>query len=380
MARVSSESGDTLDLLCAVLRNERVAWPVEAAGTRLFDTARQHGVHLLIADRVSQRGRMDGCPPPLRERLATAICNQVAIDEIAVAELRRVLRTFGDNGIAPLLFKGAALAYSHYPDPTLRPRVDADVLVDTNATDLVQAILERMEYQKLPFVTGDLVMHQAPYVRTDSRGVHHAIDVHWRISNPRVFAGAVTIAELRARAIGIPALGDAARAVGPAHALAIACIHRVAHHSDEERLIWLYDIHLIAERLTPAEQDELVQLARTKQLTLICAAGLEAALERFHGDGAAALLVRMGGSTREPSGIYVRGPMRKVDVLVSDLNALEGWRPKMRLLRQHVLPSPSYMRQGYGISHPALLPLAYVWRFVRGAREWWRAGRDRDQK
>lgn len=380
-----------LDLLCAILREDAFRWPdIDQAGAvRLYDVAREQGVHLLVAERIWQRGALNDCPTALRDRLVAALRNQLGVQEIARQELRNVLAALNDAGIAPLLFKGTALAFTHYQDPALRPRFDTDLLIDAAEIQSTGAALERLGYRRPPFTSGDLVMYQAPYSRADRHGVRHTIDVHWRISNPQVFASLLTVEELRSRATTIPALGNAARAVGSAHALALACVHRVAHHSDEERLIWIYDIHLLAERLTAAEQEEFVSLVRAKQLTAVCADGLALAEQKFLGRGAASLLARLvptsgppegghyrGATTRERSEIYVAGRMRKVDVLVSDLSALKGWRPKMKLLREHVLPPASYMREAYGISNPALLPLFYVWRIARGARKWFR----RDQK
>jgi hypothetical protein len=364
-----------VDLFCAILRDEPVEWPpLDAAmAGSVFELARTHGVHLLLADRLSDGSRMEECPPALRERLVTAIHNQVVVDEIVREELRAVLKELGHSGIAPLVFKGQALAYSHYPDPLFRPRVDTDVLIDPAEQQSMFTVLERLHYHRSPFVAGDFVMHQAPYLRTDARGVQHAIDVHWKISNPQVFAAALTTAELRSGSVNIPALGPSARAVAPVHALAIACIHRVAHHNHEERLIWLYDIHLMAERLTAAEEEQFANLAGAKQLTKVCAAGLARAAELFGAGRAASLASRLVATgSVEPSQVYVSGKMRKVDVLASDLRALDGWHSRMKLVREHLFPPPRYMRDTYGVASPALLPLLYLWRVARGATRWWR--------
>lgn len=395
-----------LDLLCAILREGAFQWPDidETGAVRLYEVAREHGIHLLVAERVWQRGALkpgspmrqprwggNDCPPVLRDRLVAALRNQLGVEEIARQELRSVLGALNDAGIAALLFKGTALAYTHYQDAALRPRFDTDVLIDTSEIQSACGTLERLGYQRLPFTSGDLVMYQAPYRKTDRRGVRHTIDVHWKISNPQVFASVLTKKELWPRSTTIAALGNGARAMGSVDALVLACIHRVAHHGDEERLIWIYDIHLISERLAAAEQQEFVELVQAKELTAVCAAGLALAEQKFLGRGAASLLARLApqsahrgagapGSrtTRERSEIYVTGKMRKVDVLVSDLKALQGWRSRIKLLREHVLPPPSYMRQVYGISNNALLPIFYAWRFARGAREWSRGSGPRD--
>src|SRR5438128_11728568 len=98
----------SIDLLCSVLRDEPFVWPgldAEAAG-RLYDTARHHGVHLLVADRLWRRGRMDSCPAPLRDRLAASLRSQLAFEMIARRELQALLAAWCMAGIHPLLFKG----------------------------------------------------------------------------------------------------------------------------------------------------------------------------------------------------------------------------------------------------------------------------------
>jgi hypothetical protein len=178
-----------------------------------------------------------------------------------------------------------------------------------------------------------------------------------------------------AAAVSIPELGETARAPGPAHSLALACVHRLAHHSNDERLIWIYDIHVLAERMSENERKEFVEFAVAKRLSAVCAEGLAVAELRFRGRAAKLLLVQLTARrspSREPSETYARRTMRKFDVLLSDLNALEGWRPRLTLLREHLFPPRAYMQEVYGVSSPALLPLLYVWRVARGARSWCR--------
>jgi hypothetical protein len=227
----------------------------------------------------------------------------------------------------------------------------------------------------MTLVSGDLVMYQAPYAKPDRSGVRHVIDLHWNVSNPQIFAQALRPEELMRSVVRIPQLGDTAQAPIALHSLALACVHRIAHHANEERLIWVYDIHLLAERLTGEEREEFVEFAVARQLRAVCAEGLALAERRFHGRGAKGILMQMAGrraNAQEPSQAFAAGAMRKIDVLFSDLAALEGWRPRLKLLREHLFPPRSYMRQVYGVSSVPLLPLLYVWRFARRAGAWYR--------
>jgi len=53
-------------------------------------------------------------------------------------------------------------------------------------------------------------------------------------------------------------------------------------------------------------------------------------------------------------------------VLVSDWRHLRGWGVRARFLREHLLPSPSYMRSRYPGSSAGLLPFLYVHRALAG--------------
>jgi hypothetical protein len=365
---------DVLELLCAALRQGPLDWSLESPqeASLLYSTAFDEGVHLLAAHRLWERGQLD-------ERLAASLRQQVALEEIARRELQRVLEALAAAEVPALIIKGAALAYTHYPDPALRPRVDADLLIPIASRSAAAAALERLGYTSVPLTSGELVTHQAAYAREDG-GRRHVVDLHWEVSDPQVFARALDIEELLAASVAVPALGDSARAPSPVHSLAVACVHRVAHHAGRDRLIWLYDIHIVAERLSEAERDSFVAFATEKRLRAVCRAGLSTAERCFDGEGTRRLLAAMGTAdhAREPSAAFAERPMRKVDVLRSDLGELRGWGQKVALLREHLFPPAAYMRQKYSITNPALLPFLYAWRIVRGGVGWLRPPDGRD--
>jgi hypothetical protein len=286
-----------------------------------------------------------------------------------------VLAALHERNVHPLLLKGAAVAFTHYPDPTLRPRADTDLLVAEDQQHSACEILEQLGYRRMPLTIGELVTYQALYAKADARDMRHAIDLHWRVSNPQVFAHALRWDDLLASAARIPRLGGTACGLGAVHALTLACVHRVAHHAHEERLIWMYDIHLLAERLTDDERERFIDLAAASKLTAVCAQGLARAADLFEGVGTARLLAALRShepTTVEPSASFTAAKMRKLDVLVSDLRALKGWPSRLRLLREHIFPPRAYMRAAYGTTTDGWLPLLYIWRVARGAAQWCR--------
>lgn len=367
-----------INLCCSILRDELPADGAVSRGldVKLFDKAFEQGVHLLVAHRLLQRGAIDRCSEELKTRLTTAVRDATVVEPIVRRELQHTLAALDTEGVRPLLFKGAPLAFTHYPAPALRPCRDVDVLVRPHEIGITTTTLERLGYRRPPTATGDLVSYQVPFAKVDRYGVEHVIDLHWRISNRQVFSNLFSVDELASQAVPVPQLGETARACGPVHALVVACIHRAAHHPGRDRLIWLYDIHLLAGRLGTAEAGELVRLATAKRIRAVCADGLSRARSQLGTTFAQGLLDFSGTNHPhdEPSAEYLREGLRRVDILKSDLRALGSWSDRLHLLREHVFPSAVYMERVYGLSNRLLLPVFYAKRFVGGARAWFRSG------
>ena len=332
-------------------------------------TARNHGLAGLIAERlVEAETAEEPVPVKLRQESRSA----AAADVVRERELVRLVEDFDREGIRALLFKGAHLAYSVYERPDLRPRLDTDILIDPADRERAYARLASLGYESPAQVTGAFVAHQAFYVKRQGTAEVHAVDLHWRISNPELFSRFVTLDELRSGERSLPRLSPAARGPAPVHALLIACVHRVAHHFDSERAIWLYDLHAIARGLTDPEWQHFVSLATDRKVAGICRTGLSRSMQLFGSTCPAWVLARLDAAAAagEPTAAYLAQDRRPVENFVADLKALNGWQARVRLMREHLFPSAEYMRRVYAPSSHAPLMLLYAWRAVRGARRW----------
>jgi len=290
------------------------------------------------------------------------------LDEVQVRELNHVLAALEGSGADPLVFKGAALAHTHYEASWLRPRLDADLLIPEAQKRAVFETLAGLGYARTPLVDGPLVMAQAAFVRTDDLGEDHTIDVHWRVANPHVFADVLTYDDLASRAATLDVRGQVLRVPTPVDALMLACVHRAAHHNLSGELLWLYDIHLLAARLAPAEWRVFIARAAHDGLRALCAEALDSADACF-GTPVPAEAARPPSDVIERSAAYLRKDLRPIDRLAIDLSALPRGAG-MRLLRQHLLPSPGFMRERYDVPHDVLLPVFYLRRLVVGASRW----------
>jgi hypothetical protein len=359
---------DDRDLLCARLRGELV--PITRA---MVDEARRHRIHLVLADSLAHDGPADDAlGRELRSELRTA----AAVDLVRDRILRDLLARFAAAKVDAILFKGAALAYTVYSSPYLRQRADIDVLIARAALDRAERALADGGWLRAAEPDGELATSQRHYVLRAAAGVGDQLDLHWKIAIPQLFADALGFEELWSRSVPIAALAPQARTPSIPDALFLACVHRVAHHADDPDLLWLWDIHLLASRLADGDRSRFTGLAARASMRAICARGIELASARFHTPSAAELVGALEPETggTEPSAAFLRGGLRPVDLLRSDLSTLHGWRPRLTLLAEHLFPSAGYMRSVYPRCPVAALPLAYVFRIVRGAPQWFRRG------
>jgi len=308
----------------------------------------------------------------LHRALAVGVARQVARAALQERELHRVLDAIVGVGVEPVLMKGAALAYSVYFDAAARPRCDTDLLIREADARRVRAALEGIGYLPEIETSGRLVTAQFHYTRTDSHGVRHACDVHLKITNAHAYAGSLSYDDLRGEAVALPVHPGA---LGPSvvHSLIIACIHRIAHHHGSDDLLWLYDVRLLARALDETGWERVLALAHARALSAVVAHEVERAEDAMGPCVPLAIRRRLHiAAATESRPPLLTGPQRLVDVLRSDLVALPSWSARVDLLREHLFPSVTYMRQTHPRWPTVLLPAAYALRIARGAPRWLR--------
>ena len=252
-------------------------WPftVTAAEQQFLEAAQRHGVVPLVAWQHRRCGSLNDWPAALRSAIVERARQHAIVEQLQRSELAAVVGELTTREVRSIVLKGAALAYTHYPHPCLRPREDFDLLVHESRRNDAVDVLRARGYTPLDMVTGELVTCSAdvrPACRT------------WVCVTPAIFTGACRIgwrfhgffrgSAWRRTTRPIPALDACAEGLAPPHALLMACVHRVAHHFDPPTLIWLYDIHLLACSMSEEDAARFVALAMDSGLATICARGI----------------------------------------------------------------------------------------------------------
>lgn len=345
--------------LQAALRGRNALWPadLEAGEVRALV---EHGVAPLVYAVQSL--------PNLRD----AAIRAAAIEPLRAEDLRHVLRELASRGIDVLIMKGTALAYDVYAAPELRPRGDVDLLVAREQAEVAIAAFRACGFAERLTSGDEHGVRQVALTRTDAHGVRHEYDLHWDVANTPLFSSALQFENVRARAIAIPPLGEHARGLNRADALLLACIHRVAHHHDSERLIWLVDIALLRDRLSRDEHRDFWRQAAAARVVGACRRSIELAddwLSRAPQNQAEEFLSAEELARDEASSVFLDPGLTYGGVMLANFRALP-WRERIQRLRQLAFPPAAFLRQTYGARGP--LPWLYLRRGARGVRRLFR--------
>jgi hypothetical protein len=131
-----------------------------------------------------------------------------------------------------------------------------------------------------------------------------------------------------------------------------------------DRLIWLHDIHLLANALTPAEWAGFCRLAEQKGVAAVCLEGLISAERALH--TAIPRVVRdslaAAPANAAPSAYLLRA--RQFGRAWRDWKAVPGAGPKLSYLIARTLPSAKFIRAKYPSRRHSPLALLYLRRMI----------------
>ncbi len=364
---------DSDQFLRALLRGQVEGWPSRAGAEfqeGFVQSCTANGVAPLVHFLRERAGRWDGWPDQVRHRLKSEETGALLLQELMDRELAAVLGRLHSHGVHCLLLKGAALARLAYPAPHTRPRLDSDLWVRLNDWQIVEDCLTQSGYDPGPATRARVIQSQLTFVRPGGPDWQHNLDVHWKISNLQLFGDSLCFETCWEERQPVPGLGPAAWTLAPAAGLLLACLHRVAHHGRSSRLIWLRDIYELARRLSPQQQEEFLELTGRKQLRAVCRDGLAHALEAFPAiDGVSRLRSWSEEPTTESeeSARFLQEAHVRKAVFLSDWRNLEGLRPRLTYLKEHLFPNPTQMLARHPGKGRLWLPLLYLWRILAGS-------------
>lgn len=352
--------------ICDRLVGGPLPMPAGLAVDAVAAAARDHRIHLALAEVC---GTEQAADRDVRGALADDVRRAILYEAVREGECRHVVEACARAGLTPLIFKGAALAYSVYRTAWTRPFIDVDVLIREADLPALGGVLASIGYEPATQVDGRLITHQSAFVRSGRVGYHHQFDVHWRPFNPEPLKRVLTYEEVLTRSEPLPRLSPAARGSGRVDALLIAFVHRAAHHNDAGDLIWIWDIDRLARRLSSDDWGSLVAEARDRDVRGLCAAGLARAAGCFSTPVPDDVRRALGAGEPERSTVFLGGRLAELDIQLLNFASLR-WCDRPAFVAQHLFPSAAYMRQAYGATSSWRLVWSYVARLAVGIPRW----------
>lgn len=326
-----------------------------------------HGIAGLLGHFASNR-----LPQTLGDEVRQTAIAQVFWEAQHLKRLRQLSEALEQCLACPIIFKGTALAYTLYEEPSTRRRGDSDILVKENKFEEACNVLRALGFTAPVGGLSVDSLGARSFSLKDKHGFWHEIDLHQRINGSPLIAALFPDDELHSRSQPISTLGVGARALGPPDALLVACFHRLFHRQSpyyvddkpylsSDRLIWLYDIKLLHQNLTDSEKRTILELAEAKGLRAVLADGLRVADQWLKLESKD--LIRSLGTAKALERPYRYLQSGQVIRWMLDMGAT---RHKSRAIFDLLAPPREYMERKYGGRPLRSNALAYIWRILHG--------------
>ncbi|MCH2191698.1 MAG: nucleotidyltransferase family protein [Gammaproteobacteria bacterium] len=307
-----------------------------------------HGLSALIYENQDLNRTVPNINPVALKKAKSHIAMAVANESLKFSECTKIINSLTVEGLEDyVIFKGWALAYSVYTKPWLRPRTDIDILVEQSQVARYHEFLITNGFTREFAIEGDLISYQSGYSKALSRHSVIYIDLHWQVSNRQCIAGVFEVNGIISRAQKIK--HSVANFIIPSQvdSMLLACQHRLGHHHSEERLIWLYDIYLLAKSFS--EKDWSDFLIKTEELKLanLNYDALTKIQRLFSAQVPEEVTKKLNQLCKqnEPSAIFLNRRLSNWQILRSDISSINGFGNKLRFLRQSAFPSGDYIKQ-----------------------------------
>lgn len=343
---------------------------LRAGGGDLWDSSASQLLPLLSRALVGA-----GVDDPDLPRLQTRARSAWFDNQLLFRRLGAALEVLDAAGVTTLALKGVPLALRHYPDASLRPMLDFDLLVDPEAAPAAVAALRNAGWTVEWALDPDFVARtsEVPCRSPDGHGI---LDLHWRLvpwvgrswsaADPASWKAAVPLT-----------VGDQATLAQAPHDLLLHVILHAYRSGPAEVPRWVADVVVLLRSAGDAlDWDRFVERVLGARLALPVAAALSYVSVTFEAPVPGSVLARLSGvrSTRREIHKHhiAQQPITKVrDRLFGEARDLRtSWaRGSVNFSRTGALRSLGPFLHGRThVDHVWALPLVVAGRRIHRAR------------
>lgn len=294
-------------------------------------------------------------------------------NDLRLRELRPLLSQLAKQGVEVILLKGLALVGQVYHNLALRPMVDIDCLVRRHDASMALSILKEAGYQAaVPAIASNAAFDFENEILLQKRDrLEWAVELHWNLFDSPFYQERIPAHILWETAEKNTLEGIEARVLSPELTLLHLCGHLALHHQ-ARGLLWWNDIAEAIVSYGPhLNWTNLLKIAVDLDLVVPLKNILPAVSEELAAPIPVDFLAELAAAVPQPEEMKlyskitaeIRPPARR---LLTDVQGISGWRPRMRFVRINLIPSAEYMDNRYRIPHPLFRPMYYPYRWIRG--------------
>ena len=268
-ASVDTVAGELLLTICAAPALDHAAGFSALSVDQwhdLFALAQLARTLPLVARALHRAQLSDAVPPALAGPWREELRFQAMRTLVQAQAIARTLGLLATEGYCPIALKGLALAFRHYPDPSLRPLRDLDLLMTADEAPAAQQfLLCHPEYRRRRGAGHYGVEHSHQLPEIEHVECTLVIELHHRI-NARGWAGEESLLTmLRDNCQPVMLLGEQIMVPSPEANLLHLVEHATLHHLFGNGPLLLADLHFLACS-QPIDWDRLRAQAGTMQL------------------------------------------------------------------------------------------------------------------
>lgn len=356
-------SKDPLSLIGQLILDKPEAFELaEFDSDDLVKLAVEHGVAALLFDAIQQNPNFKQLAHVLRSFQS----HQDLRNQIVEQHFKHALHTLSDRNIKLVVLKGFALGHTVYSSHLMRTKSDVDIIVAVNDSDTVNAVFTSLGYKNPRGWTPTEIINQFSMRKTLSPGLNVDFDIHLHLSNELGVEDILTFDEL-SEAADTSTLQNIPLVSKP-HALIHAIVHLLHHRNvgDTVKLIWLYDLVLLCQKMSSAEKQQFIQCVDNKGLTTLATFALGLANDYFEDEHISSFIIGLNGKDVNPKLNYLVEIDNRSLQFFRSLKQRHSGREKWLFIKEMAFPPAAEIYRKYGKQPKYLLPVFYVRRFFGG--------------
>jgi hypothetical protein len=376
---------NAMDWLCSLIGSlpvdlqlvPTVAWRnySETEWLDLVNQAQFEGLAPLLYWVLSKSGHFSTIPEPVRQALRASYAGTWMQNQKFLKELETLAQRFHAAGIPLVLLKGACFALTIYPEISVRPMGDLDILVPASRLSEAVKIASSLGYRDdLPEAStglNDLLNH---HVCLQKPGLHStSLEIHDSLVADKSFIYGVPVdwfwEQIEPLQVTRPGLKfDNLFILTPTAQVLYASAHAILQHGGRNTpLRWIYDLDRLvcfyADRL---DWDLLFSQAQTFEWGSALYVALAKANEYFHTPVPEQFNTKLFTSSDRHQNLVAQKLIKPATHTLDEyqkLLELTGYA-RLRLFIALLIPGPAYMRWRYSVKYSWALPFWYLHR-------WW---------